>query len=171
MKFLSGILVGFMGFFFREEAPKMFCFSINRYSGLPATTTFFDPRGKANTFNAMFAVCFAVSPILPICRFSQIFKTIVRSISIYVVNHFRRHFSSFVHPHKPVGRVMFPVYFQIDIPFMVKVARFSANSNFTSRRFPEEITRFRVVIKNLGQFFMCQHERDFTRFCLRLQCD
>ena len=168
MSFFCFFTVGLMCFFFREKASYISYPPICSYFSFPASPSLFYPRKEANALKPVFVGSSTVGPILAVCCFSQIFKSIVCFVPIYVIQHFFRKTASHIHPNNSMRGIMFAVYFKINVSSTVKMPGFGSNLNFGARRFPIQASCLWIVIKNLGEFFMGNHESNSTRFRLRL---
>ena len=164
MQAFSGITICRMGFFFGMETSKVNNFFVMFDACLPAAVTFFHPRKAANSFKAMFVRSLAVCSVLPICSFSQIFKSVVCAVAVDMVNLFKRHRACYVKPNKSMGSIVLPIDFKVNISTMMKAPSFTSNANFWSRAIPIQEPCGRIIAKKFGKFIMCNHAENLPGF-------
>ena len=157
MKFGSGITISRMGIFLGVIASKVNDFFVVFNGCLPTFSRFFHPREQSNTFTAVLIGRYTVGAVLPVSGFSQVFEPIVRPVPVNMVNSFGRHGACDIEPNKSMGGIMFPIDFKVCVSFMVQITSLIANADFWTRMIPKQISCFRVILKNLGKFFMCDH--------------
>jgi len=137
MQSFGGITIGLVSFFFSVEATKIYVLFFMPYLRHPTFIFFLHPRQPPNAFNATPVIAFAVCPILPMCRFTKIFKPIVRFISVNMVNLKFRHRTCYIEPRKAMCRIGFPTYFNVAIPLVFfNISCFRSNLNFGARARP-----------------------------------
>lgn len=95
--------------------------------------------------------------------FTQIFKSVVQFVSVYVVDVISRQFAGHVQPCKPVCQPFFIVDRNSPIACISWTASTFADkirSAFVS--FPHKFTRRRVVFQDRSNMVSCNHEFKFT---------
>ena len=110
-------------------------------------------------------LCFSlVLNVLCMRNISQVFKTIVRSIAVYMVNLPIWKFSSHIQPSKPMAFISFSVNRSYLIFFKGKTARYF--SLFYAGLFQpsNKNTSVWVVIKNFSKSALCNHPTTLTHF-------
>lgn len=157
MQALSSITVSGMCFFLGVKTPKVDHSLIMRNLRLPTAVGVFHPWKPSDSLKTMFVCCFAVSPILTIGCFAKIFKSIVGTISVNVINMLFRHSSSYIEPNNPMCSIVFPVNLKIRVAATVNAPSFIANADFWSGAIPVKESSFRVVAQNRRKFVMRQH--------------
>lgn len=148
-----------MSFFLGMKAPKVNDFFVVLNARLPATTRILHPRQFANAFEAMLVRGFAVRPVLAVCRQPQIFKSVVRAISVDVINLFSRNCASNVKPDQPVRGIRFSKNLNVHIAATIEGPGPRANPNLGARPVPMKKSCFWVVAKQVGEFIVCQHSQ------------
>lgn len=98
-----------------------------------------------------------IGSILAIGRLAQVLKSVIVSGAIYVVDLVYRPFAGDIEPRKAMCRIRFPVNFEINVSFVVKVARFLTHPYLGPRRGPGKIASFLVIGKDFEEMGM----RDF----------
>jgi hypothetical protein len=81
MKFASGSNIGLMRFFRRTEQTYAYRFVIDLYFGQPFAVFSTNATKTAFAYSNPF-----VLRVLRVCDFTQIYKPVIRSIAVYVVN-------------------------------------------------------------------------------------
>jgi hypothetical protein len=130
MQATSCIAIGQMGFFLGVKTTKIDALFVVRNHCLPTPIGIFHPRKTPNTLQAMLIIVFAVCPILAVRSFAKIFKTIVRFVSIDVVNLFGRHIASHIKPRQSVRRVGFSINFNVNVAVLLQIPGLLTNPNF-----------------------------------------
>ena len=139
MQFLCGFAIRLMGFFFGVKTPNIENFFLMRNLSLPTSVPIFHPRQSSYPFQPVHVICFAICPILPTRCFPKILESIVRLVSVDVVNLVFGHFSSYIKPRKPMSRIGFPIYFNVNISLVLfEVARSVPNLYLRARQRPFE---------------------------------
>ena len=155
MKSAFCIQINSMSIFSRVKCAEMGFFAFNGDLSKIFPTQF------SNSKNASALVAYhCFFQVLKICLgvyVSQIFYSIVRFLTINVVNAFRRKLTCEIKPCKSMGIIFFPVYAQNNISSIV-----FASSNGTSRAsacsfFPGKYTSLRIVGKKLVESRLCKH--------------
>ena len=119
-----------MSFFLGVKTTKIDTLFVMRDHCLPAPVSVFHPRKASNTLQSMLVIVLAVCPVLAVCGFAKIFETIVRFVSIDVVNLFGRHATSHIKPRQPVSRICFPLNFNINVAAVLfQISSLLANPN------------------------------------------
>lgn len=157
MQATSCVTISQMSLFLGMETTKIDALFVVRNRCLPTPIGIFHPRNTPNTLQAMLVIIFAVCPILAVRSFAKIFKTVVSSVSVDMVNLTDRMVSRYVVPNQPVGSIMFPINFKIYISFMVQISRFLTDSYFWPRDVPEQEPGDGVISKKAGEFRMADH--------------
>jgi len=135
-----------MGLFRRCKAAKINNFFLKGY--LRLVWIFLKPMLKADPFKAIFIGIRTIGSILTICGLSKIFNSIISFISINMVYLVGRPKFSFIKPSKPMGGIMLPVNFNIDIPPVMHTSSLHPYSYFRSRLFPIKHAGAFIVRKN-----------------------
>ena len=157
MNTTSSFTISKMGFFHSVKTSKVDGFLIMSDHCLPTPISVLHPRKATNAFYPMLISMFAVCSILTGGSFAKIFKTVISPVSIDVINLTDRRISSDVIPNQPVGCIMLPVNFKINIAFMVQIPGFLSNLHFLTRNVPEQKSCDRIVSKKAGEFRMTDH--------------
>ena len=149
MQLFGGIAIGLVSFFFSVEATKIYVLFFVPYLRHPTFIFFFHPRQPPNALNSTFVTAFTVCPVLPMCRFTKIFKPIVRFISVNMVNLKLRHRTRYIEPRKTVCRIGFPIYFNVAIPLVFfNIPRLRSNLNSGARARPCKYPGLGIVRKD-----------------------
>ena len=156
MQSFSSLTICFMGILFGVKAPKIERFFVMCNLSLPASVCFLHPRYSPDTFESIFVSRSTICSVLPIRCFSKIFKPIIRFISINMVNLFCGHFSSDIKPNKPMGSVMLPIDFNMDVSTM-NTSGFLSNINSWSRSVPNKMATRGVVFQKVDKLRMRNH--------------
>ena len=146
-----------MGFFFCKEGPKVYLPFVVFNLSYPSFFTFWNPTAKAYAFQSMLIRMFAIGSVLAVSGLSKIFKSVIRFITINMINHFCWHKTCYVEPNKTMRRIKLPINLKIDVSFMVQASRFFANLNFASRLIPIQITRNGVVPEDGCECVVIKH--------------
>ena len=175
MQALSCFTICRMGFFHGVKTSKVDHFFVVSDRSLPAPIGIFHPRKTTHTFNPIFIGAFAVCSILTMGSLTKVLKPVVRFISIDVVNLCNWKISSYIKPCKPMGRIRFPINFNIDVSFIMQMASSLANFNFRPWCAPMEKTRHWVVRKNGCEVAMfhasyCQNMKQIANLRGGSQC-
>ena len=157
MQFLSRIAIGRMGLFFGvKRAEVNNCLVVSDLS-FPSPFSFWDSGHKPNPLKARFARMLAVCPVLPTCGFSKIAKSVIVFVSIYMVNIFRWMRPNYIKPSQAMSRICSSTNFYINVPFAIRVSCDLPNLDVRPWRRPFKYASFRVIVKDLGEFVMCNH--------------
>ena len=168
MQPLSSIAVSSMSLLLGKKGAEVCNFFVASDLRHPPSFAFWNPIRKGYTLQSMFVGMFAVCPILSVRGFSKIFKSIVRFISVYVINLVFWFCASHIKPRKPMGRIRLPINFDVDIPFVLfLISRPLPNLNFWAWQIPQKLSRFWVIMKDRCQ--VCMFHRgilpDFEMNC------
>lgn len=135
-----------MSFFGRFKQTKSNWFVVYFYLCQPLAVFF------ANTRKAAFVLAsFLVSGVLRVRHFPQVVPRVVRSVSVYVVNLFRRPPAVNVQPCQPMRQIQPVIYANDD----VTVARYAASTvafpAFSPADCPRKHARVRVVVRKFAE--------------------
>lgn len=137
-----------MRFFFGVKTTKINNFFVMGNLSNPTFVGFFHPEKAAYAFQSMFIIAFAICPILAMRCFAQIVKSIVRSISIDVINLIFGHFSGHIKPSKAMGRIRFAIYFNVNVSLVfLKISSLIAYLHFWAGGCPPKNACFRIIRK------------------------
>lgn len=146
MQALGRITVGGMSLFHGVKTPKVDDFFVVGNRSLPTPICIFHPRQTANAFNPMFICAFAICPILTVGSFAKIFKSVIRFVSVNVVNLYGWHIFCHIKPRQTMGRIRFSVNFNVNISVVFfQVTSLLTNLNFWSWRRPMKKTRCWII--------------------------
>jgi hypothetical protein len=122
--------IGFMGLFCGAEIPDVSGFTIS--GDLGAKGIFLGSPIKGNTLKSRgrAAVGFAIGAVLTVSGLSQIFKPVVRHVSIYVIDNLRP-LSMSQKPHQSVSKIPFTANRNLDIAAVVLSSSNITNGNAT----------------------------------------
>ena len=161
MQFFGRITINRMSNFLGRVTPKVNNFFV--MSDLRYPWVFLQFWTVAYAFQSIHIVVLAICAILPTCCFSQIFKSVIRPATVYVINKLFRPFTCFVEPNKPMGAIMFPMEFNVNIPFMVECATHITDFNARTGNLPKKIACLRIVSEDFKKMLMCYHGRILPR--------
>lgn len=150
MKFSFGFQIGLMRFFRRiviAYAPR---FPVNSYVCAPFILKTYHAKKTGFVSFIWFA---NVLSIAVFAYLTQIFKSVVRFISVYVVNKFDGPVAGHVKPRQTVRFVNLPVNADSDVPDAFFFAPgYVANMNaFSNALAPRKNTCLRAIVKNLAK--------------------
>ena len=149
MQSLGCITIRQMGFFHGVKTPKVDDFFVVGDRGLPTFISIFHPRKTAHTFNAVLVGASAIRPILTMSGFTEVFKSVVRFVSVDVVNLRFWRVPSDIKPRKPMGRIRFSINFNVNVTFILfQISSLLAHLNLWSWRRPLEKTRCWIIGKD-----------------------
>lgn len=166
MQTFSSLTICRMGLFFCEESPKIYLPLVASNLRDPSSFSFRNPFAKINSFQSMLVVVFAVCSILPVCGFSKVLKSVIRFVTIDVVNHFCRHIASYVEPGKAMGSIRLPINLNIDVSFVMQASSFRPNLHFWTRFVPIQISRIGVITKDGRECGVIKHAYILPGFAL-----
>jgi len=168
MQAFSCITICQMGFFHGVKTPKVDDFFVVSNRGLPTLIGIFHPRKTAHTFNPMLVGASAIGSILTMCSLAEVFKSVVRSVSVDVVNLHGWFVSSYIKPRKPMGRMRFPVNLNVNITSVLfQIARPLAHLNLGPWRRPLERASFWIIdedgckVRMFHASILPEHETDY----------
>jgi|GEM_PF-4697155 len=127
------------------------------------------PFLKGNPFKAMLIACFTVGSILPITAFSQIFKSIIRFISVNMINLIFWPFFGHVKPRQSVRCIIFSINFYMNIATFMKTSGLLPNTHFGAWLYPYKSSSFWGIIQNGFKLSVSDHAWDITRNDLGFQ--
>ena len=128
------------------KTPKVDDFFVMGDRSLPTFIGVFHPRKTTYTLNPMLVGAFAIGPILTVGGFTKVLKSVVRFVSVDVVNLRGWHVPSDIKPCKPMGRMRFPVNLNVNIAIVLfQIASLLANFNLWPWRRPLEKTRCWII--------------------------
>ena len=145
MQTFGSFTVREMGFFLGEERPKVYLSFVTFNLRNPSFFSFWHPWTKADTFQAMFVCMLTICSVLASRCLPKVLKSVVRFVTINVINYFCRHSAGYIKPDKPVRCIMFPINLKIDVSFMMQTTSFRPNSDFGARLVPVQVSRNGVV--------------------------
>jgi hypothetical protein len=149
MQALGSFDVRSMSFFLGMECAKIDARFVVRNLSLPTARPVFHPPKTADAFKAMSIPRNAIGAILSMRRKPEIAKSVIGSISIYVIDLLRRLFSRNVEPSQSVGTVSFPIDLNVNIPFvLLKISCNSSDPNSWARKPPTEDAGIRRVVED-----------------------
>ena len=102
--------------------------------------------------------------VLSLTYVAQILKTVIRSVTVHVVNLTFRPFSNHVQPCKPMALVNLAVYRGYKVSFFGQTSRYRTLGCAWLFKFPSKNARVRIVVKNLLESVLCQHTGTLTHF-------
>lgn len=156
MQFFCFFAIPLMSFFGSCKTAKINDFFIK--GNLCGPRLFFKPFFVRNTFVPMLAGCASIGPILPICRFTQIFNAVVGSNSINMVDLFFGPNAIDIKPRQTMRRIRFPIKLYVNVPLvLLEVPGGLANLNFWSRRRPRKNPSGWIITQRFRKFLMCDH--------------
>jgi len=132
----------------------------------PSSFSFRNPFAKVDPLQPMFIVMFAVCSILPACGLSKVFKSVIRFVTVDMINYFCGHRASDIKPDKPMSRIKFPINFKIDVSFAMQASRLRPNFNFWTRFVPVQIARTGVIKKDGCECCVIKHAHMLPGFVL-----
>lgn len=146
MQALSCITICQMGFFHGVKTAKVDDFFVVSDRGLPALIGVFHPRKTAYTFNSMLVSASTICSVLTMSSFAKVLKSVVRFVSVDVINLCGWRVSSDIEPRKPVRRMRFPINFNVNIAFVLfQIASLLAHLNLWPWRRPLKKTRCWII--------------------------
>lgn len=110
-----------------------------------------EPMMVGNATEACFVVTFAIGLLLAVIRLSQIFKSIICPIAIFVVNLIRWPSARNIKPSEAMHGVMLAIKFHIHIATVMKISCRLANAYFWARSAPRKNTRNGIVIQSVKE--------------------
>lgn len=161
MKLCRSIFIRLMRFFSGAEASERSYFFIEsnlRLVGFP-----FKPRMEFNSFESSLVLLRRIGAILPVRSFSQIFKSIVRSNIIFVIDLIDWQHSGDVEPCESVSGVANTINFYSYVPLSNTPSQLPGK-NFWSCGSPSKFARRRIVRENFSQILKSYffHKFDYT---------
>ena len=139
MQSFSSFAISRVGLFFGVETPQINYLFVMRDSRLPTFVSLPHPRKPTHALQSVDVHGFAVCSVLAVRRLSKIFKFVIGFVSIDMVNLIRRHCASRIKPCQTMGRIRFPINFNVNIPFVFfQISSFLPNLYFWPRRSPVE---------------------------------
>lgn len=150
MKFSFGFQIGLMRFFRRiviAYAPR---FSVNSYVCAPFILETYNAK-KAGFVSFIWLA--NVLSVAVLAYLTQIFKSVVRFISVYVVNKFDGPVTGHVKPRQTMRFVNLPVNADSDVPdpFFFAPGYIANTNTFSDALAPRKNACLRVIIKNLAK--------------------
>ena len=147
--FTLGVNIGLMSFFSGIKPSKQDLDAVRAY---PCSIPFsiFKPRHAKVSAGSISVVMFAlVLNVARCCNITKIFKRIVFSISVYVINVVRRPVSCHVKPSKATGAVPRAINPYDSVTIWPNVSSLRSGHDFSASFFcPRKNSGFRVIIKN-----------------------
>lgn len=157
MQPFGSITIRDMGFFFGMKTTKIDDFFIMRNLSLPTFSCILQKRDVAYSLQSRFITTLAICAIFTMSCFTQIYKTIVSSMSVNVINLLSRHCASHIKPCESMRSIMLSIYFKIYISSMVQISRPPAHFYSWTRRIPKQKSCFWIISENFGKFDMGKH--------------
>lgn len=167
MSFFSRRYVRRMSCFFSRKAAQMTHAFLDGDLSNPRTQ--FKPRTKSDTFQPMPVAGLTVGSVLSVSSFSQILKTVVRFIAIFVVNLFFRPAFPHIEPRQAVLGVAASVDLKMSISSVMQTSSALPDADLRTRGAPRKNTRIRVVSQYLSQIAVLEHARHLAGHSQRLQ--
>lgn len=152
MKLNSRLDVRIVRFFGSFKTTKINNFFIKSYFCLK--WIFFKPFFVCNPLKSVFVFRRAICSILTIRSFSEIFNSIIRPISVNVINLINRPFSVYIKPCESMRCIVLSVNFNVNITSMVKVSCRSTNLDFWARTCPRKDARDGIVAEGGEKIFV-----------------
>lgn len=163
MQSFGSLYVGFRRLFNGAKKAKIVVNAICLYMCLP----FFSNCVPRNTFASRF-VCFENGKVFHVLRvscFPQITPSVIRWVTVDVVNFIIRPFSGHHGPSNAVSLVTLMPYGNNYAPAWVDTPSHFPNHGFlTGSHFPVKFSCFWVIRKYLMEFFWRQHNRNLRFF-------
>ena len=135
-----------VGFFGRVKQPESNLFVVHSNTRQPFVVFFANARKAAFVWAR-----FLVERILGVRHFPQIVQRVVRPVSVYVVDLFRRPPAVNVQPYQPMRQIQPVVYANDD----VAVARYAASTvafpAFSPADCPRKHARIRVIVREFAE--------------------
>ena len=155
MKPVCGGTISKICFFFGVKASEINGLFIVPNYRLPAAVGFFHPRQSSDSLEPMFIYSFAIRLILSICRFSQIFKSVVTSDPVNMIDLISRPLTGHIEPRQPMSGVGLTVNFNENVPFMVRERPSNLpDPYFRPRRFPAEKPCLWLICENFKEMIV-----------------
>ena len=150
--FFTCFLIGFTGLFRRGKQTQSDRSVINFYFGKPFLVFGSDARITA----FVVAAFLAIMRVFNISGLTQIAKSIIRSISIDVVDLMRRPFIRHVQPRQPMREIQYVVQPNNIVPVFHTTARFPAGRATSAFCFPSKFAGVGIVIDKIAEAFGCK---------------
>lgn len=152
--------VSLMRFFGRVKATFSNFVTIDHYLHSPFTLMCRNSEKPA-------FVCFSrASHVLKIsesCHFSKIIKSVVLFVSVFMINMFRRKFTSHVKPRESMSKSFLIIDSDCPIASVSRTSRNLSNKiRSAGMSFPDKDSRDRIVIKNISDMVSCSYDYEFT---------
>lgn len=147
MELLCLFAISLVGLFLSCKTAKGYHLLVLCYAGFPRL--FFKPRLEGNSLHPVHARGLCVRPVLPVGCPPEVANSVVRSISVYVINLIFWLNSVVKPPSKPVGGIVFSgdIYADVSRAF-VHVSSSGSSLCPTPVLKPSEGPRFRAVRQN-----------------------
>ena len=137
MQSFSSFAISRVGLFFGVEAPQISYHFFMRNRRLPTSVGFVHPRKPTDAFQSMLICSFAICPILAVRRLSKIFKSVIRFISVNMINLVNGHFASHIKPRQTMAGICLRINFNVNVPFIfLQISSFLPNLYFWPRHRP-----------------------------------
>lgn len=138
-----------VGFFWRSIRSQLMFFAINTNLSHPFLLVRTDTK---QTIPVVGLGCAPVLGIFPISCYSKVIDSIVRSISVNVIDMATRPFSVEMQPSKPMRKVSLPIDASHDITCWSDTRDDATNAPaLANSNFPNKKPGIRVVVKNFAQ--------------------
>ena len=146
MQAASCITICQMSFFHGVKTSKVDGFFVVGNRSLPTFIGVFHPRKTAHTFNPVLVGASAIRPILTMGGFAKVFKSVVRFVSVDVINLFGWLITSGIKPCQSMSRISLAINLNVNIPVIfLQIPGLLANSNFWPWCRPMKKTRCWII--------------------------
>lgn len=153
MKAIFILNICFMSLFWRFKAAYAYCFVIYLYFSFPFRS-FFVNASKAGS-----VVCSApVLSIFCISRFAQITKTIIGSVSVYMIYLVCRPLSCHIKPRKTMCKMQNIVKPDANISITHSAASWCASSTPSPRKIPCKFAGILAIVNQNFQSILSKHD-------------